>query len=96
MAPQASIKISNLKERWVFYDSAKLTPGEVCLFLLWDDSSILSVTAISAERTISTMYFTIKHFSLIVVTCYMEKSCVILICIQTNIQKWCVHIGTLF
>lgn len=96
MAPQASIRISNLKEGWFCYDAAKLTRGEVCPFLLWDDTSILSATAFSAERTLSTLYFTVKHFSLVVVTRYMEKSCVILICIQTNIQKCCVHIGTLF
>lgn len=77
MAPQASVRISNLKERRVCYAAAKLTPGEVCPFLLWGDTSILSAAAISAERTLSTLYFTVEHFSLVVVTCYMEKSCVI-------------------
>lgn len=55
MALHASVKISNLKEKWFCYDAAKFIPREVFSFFMRDDTSILCAADMSVERTLSTL-----------------------------------------
>jgi len=51
MAFDDSARVGNLKEWRFSCGAAKLAPVEVYFFLLWYDTSVLSATTSSGERT---------------------------------------------